>query len=126
MATIYFSIAAITGPVSGVIIGGVVFTRIGGFESPKAYPLCVLIMGIGSCIGFPLPFVKHILFSASLVWIQFFCGGFCLPALMALQISNVPPSAKTTANSLANFVYNLLGYLPAPYVYGLVYDITGG
>ena len=45
---------------------------------------------------------------------------------MALQISNVPPSGKTTANSLANFVYNLLGYLPAPYIYGLVYDRTGG
>ena len=45
---------------------------------------------------------------------------------MSLQISKVPPSAKTTANSLANFVYNLLGYLPAPYVYGLVYDLTGG
>lgn len=43
-----------------------------------------------------------------------------------MQISNVPPSAKTTANSLANFGYNLLGYLPAPYIYGLVYDNTGG
>ena len=49
-----------------------------------------------------------------------------MPALIALQIANVPPSAKTTANSLANFVYNLLGYLPAPYIYGLVYDNTGG
>lgn len=38
----------------------------------------------------------------------------------------MPKSTKTTANSLANFVYNLLGYLPAPYVYGLVYDNTGG
>ena len=38
----------------------------------------------------------------------------------------MPPSVKTTANSFANFVYNLLGYLPAPYVYGLVYDNTGG
>lgn len=45
---------------------------------------------------------------------------------MSMQISNVPPSVKTTANSFANFVYNLLGYLPAPYVYGLVYDSTGG
>ena len=45
---------------------------------------------------------------------------------MVLQISNIPPSVKTTANSVANFVYNLLGYLPAPYVYGFVYDKTGG
>ena len=48
-----------------------------------------------------------------------------MPVLMAILINNVPPSARTTANSIANFVYNLLGYLPAPYVYGLVYDLTG-
>lgn len=68
MATIYFSIAAITGPVSGVILGGVIFTKIGGFESPKAYPLCVLVMTLGTCVGFPLPFIRHVLLSASLVW----------------------------------------------------------
>ena len=111
---------------SGVIIGGIIFNKIGGYESPKAYPLCVLIMSIGSTIGFPLPFVTDPNLSALLVWVEFFCGGFCMPALIALQIANVPPSAKTTANSLANFVYNLLGYLPAPYIYGLVYDNTGG
>ncbi len=30
-ATIYFAIAAITGPVGGVILGGVVFSRLGGY-----------------------------------------------------------------------------------------------
>lgn len=83
-------------------------------------------MTLGTLFGFPLPFINSIVAQFILIWIQFFCGGFCLPALMSLQISKVPPSAKTTANSLANFVYNLLGYLPAPYVYGLVYDLTGG
>ena len=76
--------------------------------------------------GFPLPFVPNTIVTVILVWIQFFCGGFCLPALMSMQINNVPQSTKTTANSVANGVYNLLGYLPAPYVYGLVYDATGG
>jgi hypothetical protein len=87
MATIYFSVAAITGPVSGV---------------------------------------PHTIVQVILVWTQFFCGGFCLPALMSMQINTVPQSTKTTANSVANCVYNLLGYLPAPYIYGLVYDATGG
>jgi hypothetical protein len=49
-----------------------------------------------------------------------------MPALMAILINSVPQSAQTTASSFATFTYNLLGYLPAPYVYGLVYDLTGG
>ena len=126
MATIYFSVAAITGPVSGVVLGGVMFARIGGFQSPKAFSLCTLIMCLGTLIGFPLPFIPNTIVQVILVWVQFFCGGFCLPALMSMQINNVPQSTKTTANSVANCVYNLLGYLPAPYIYGLVYDATGG
>jgi hypothetical protein len=46
--------------------------------------------------------------------------------IMQKLIHQIPPSAKTTANSLSNCVQNLLGYLPAPYVYGLVQDLTGG
>jgi sugar phosphate permease len=83
-ATIYFAVAAITGPVTGVILGGVIFSRIGGYESPRAFPICCLAMTVGSTIGFPLPFVENYLLSAFLIWTQFFCGGFCLPALMAL------------------------------------------
>jgi hypothetical protein len=60
-ATINFSVAAVTGPVSGVILGGIIFTRIGGFSSPKAFPLCTLIMVIGTLIGFPLPFIPNII-----------------------------------------------------------------
>ena len=33
---------------------------------------------------------------------------------------------KTTANSVANLAYNLGGYLPAPFVYGLIYDSGEG
>lgn len=126
MATIYFSVAAITGPVSGVILGGYIFTKIGGFQSPKAFGVCTAVMCLGTLLGFPLPFIPITLVQVFLVWGQFFCGGFCLPALMSMQINNVPSSTKTTANSVANCVYNLLGYLPAPYIYGLVYDATGG
>lgn len=68
-ATIYFAIAAITGPVIGVILGGFIFTKIGGYESSGAFPLCVLIMGIGSSIGFPLPFVDSIYLSLPIIWI---------------------------------------------------------
>ena len=36
---------------------------------------------------------------------------------------------KTTANSIANSSFNLLGFLPSPYVYGLISDsgkVVGG
>ena len=42
------------------------------------------------------------------------------------MLSTVDKANKTTANALANLSYNLLGYLPAPTVYGLIYDAGKG
>jgi hypothetical protein len=49
-----------------------------------------------------------------------------MPVLTGIMLNTVPPSLRTLANSVANLEYNLLGYLPAPFMYGLVYELTGG
>ena len=46
--------------------------------------------------------------------------------MTGIMLSTVDESLKTTANSVANLIYNLFGYLPAPYVYGAVYDLGDG
>lgn len=33
---------------------------------------------------------------------------------------------RTVCNSIANMSYNMFGYVPAPYLYGFVYDRYGG
>lgn len=33
---------------------------------------------------------------------------------------------RTVCNSVANMTYNLFGYVPAPYIYGFMYDHFGG
>jgi len=49
-----------------------------------------------------------------------------MPVLTGLMINSVPYSARTLANSMANLCYNLLGWLPAPFIYGVVYESRGG
>ena len=49
-----------------------------------------------------------------------------MPILTGILLNSVGPYQRTVANALANLVYNLIGYLPAPVVYGLVQDLTGG
>ena len=43
-----------------------------------------------------------------------------------MQSTRVEKDQKTTANSVANFCYNVFGYLPAPFIYGLIYDMGEG
>ena len=50
-----------------------------------------------------------------------------MPSMTGVMLSTVDVTQKTTANSLANLSYNILGFLPGPFVYGFIYDFgTGG
>ncbi|CDW89605.1 major facilitator superfamily protein [Stylonychia lemnae] len=124
-AFITFTIICISGPILGVIVGGYIFNSIGGYNSPQAYPLAVFVMCLGASCGFPLVFVTNFYLVSFLLWGQFFFGGFCMPVLTGILLNTCPASLRTIANSIANLVYNLLGYLPAPYIYGLIYQLDG-
>ena len=49
-----------------------------------------------------------------------------MPLQTGLMLTTVEPELRPKANALAYFVYNLLGFLPGPYIYGIVTDLTGG
>ena len=54
-----------------------------------------------------------------------FCGGMMMPPLMGMMLNSVDEGLKTTANSIANTSFNLFGFLPSPYIYGLISDAGG-
>ena len=55
-----------------------------------------------------------------------FFGGAVLPSITGIMLNTIDGNLKTTANSLANLSYNLIGYLPAPFIYGAIYDSGQG
>lgn len=58
-----------------------------------------------------------------LVWILLFLGGFILPTMTGIMLGAVSQNQRGSANSLAQLSNNLLGYLPAPYIYGILSTI---
>ena len=53
-------------------------------------------------------------------WLYFFFGAMGLPIITGVMITSVEPKLKSTANALANLAYNLIGFFPAPFVYGFI------
>jgi len=49
-----------------------------------------------------------------------------MPASTGLMLNQVPQNMRTVCNSIANISYNLFGYVPAPYIYGYMYERFGG
>ena len=42
------------------------------------------------------------------------------------MIASIPENSKEIGNSISQLFYNLIGYLPAPFIYGLICKYTGG
>lgn len=94
-------------------------------------------MGIlAAFIGTPIPFVDNFGLFTTFLWLLLFFGGFIMPSLtgtniytyshykLGTMISSVPKYSRPYASSLGAIIMNLVGYLPAPFLYGLVDEIT--
>ena len=74
-----------------------------------------------SCL--PVPFCNNKYLVYLLLWCVFFFGATIIAPLVGFMLAAVRAERRTTANSIATLCYNLFGYLPAPFVYGLFSDI---
>lgn len=123
---ITFAIVSITGPVLGVVVGGNLTTCLGGYTSKNALLLTLITAFLCVASAAPIAFVNSFPVFVCLLWFLLFLGGSLLPGMTGIMLSTIDKQFKTAANSIANLNYNLLGYLPAPTVYGLIYDLGEG
>jgi MFS family permease len=104
-----------------VLIGGFVTTTcIGGYTNKRALTVCFFVALLASLSALPIPWINNLVGVIICLWLVLFFGGFIMPNLTGILLNSVPPKERAIANSVANFFYNLLGYLPAPFLYGLV------
>lgn len=61
-----------------------------------------------------------------MLWFLLFFGASIMPSITGIIMSSVDKSLKYKAISTQQVISNLLGYLPAPFVYGFICNITGG
>ena len=55
-----------------------------------------------------------------------FCGSYMYPLLQGWMLNTVPTNLRGSANSLAQFSYNAFGFMPAPFIYGLISKFVDG
>jgi hypothetical protein len=121
----YYALTSISAPVLGVLAGGAIIHHFGGYESPHALKITCL-SSLGALLSaIPVPFLDNFYLFQSLLWLLLFFGGFIVPIVTGIILVSVKPNERTVANSLANLSYNLLGYLPAPFLYGFVEGLSG-
>ena len=95
------------------------------FNMRKSLIFCSLL-GIFACLSsIPVPITRDLFYFIIFMWLVLFFGGGIVPVLTSIIINAVPDEHSGSANSISNLLTNTLGYLPAPYVYGILSDISG-
>lgn len=121
---IAFTVTCITSPTFGVIAGGLITSKFGGYESKPAILIC-FFLSLGSLISaLPTPFINSFYLFIACLWLVLFFGGAVMPNLVGITISSLKQEKRALGGSFTTFFFNLFGYLPAPFLYGLIYDLT--
>ena len=120
-----FGLVSVTGPILGVVLGGLISSKIGGYNHPKCIYFTAGVSFFAMIVSVPAGFVPAELFPIQvlLLWCLLFAGGFMMPNMTGMMLNSVDEHLKTSANAISNMCYNVLGFLPAPYIYGAIADM---
>ena len=123
---IIYAIVSISAPTLGVLTGGILIQYLGGYTEGKALNACCKLTFIGFVCALMLPVFDYPIIFVIFMWLMLFFESSVTPGLTGLMISTIPDNYKEIGNSLTQLFYNLIGFLPSPYIYGLVTSYTGG
>lgn len=123
---ITFATVSITAPTIGVLAGGILIQKLGGYTNKTALSACFKISILAACSAIFLPLVDNIIIFVVLIWLLLFFGASIVPGLTGIMLSSTQEKTKEIAMSITHLCYNLIGYLPSPFLYGLVCKYTGG
>jgi len=125
VAASYFAIVCFLAPLTGVISGGVTTSYYGGYHTKKARESMLIAAWICLAVAIPIPFTDSFLVFGVLIWLLLFFGGALLPALTGTMLSTVSESQRGSANSFATISFNFFGFMPSPFIYGLISKLAG-
>eukprot|EP00946_MAST-07B_sp_MAST-7B-sp1_P002125 g2125.t1 len=127
-----FIITSASAPILGVLFGGWIIDRIGGYRGGvrQRFRCCSLLLLFGLLANLFADFstywhppkseeVEGLLFVIGMIWLLLFFGGACLPALTGIFIDAVPSEFKALGSSMSQICFNC-GYAAAPIIAGLL------
>lgn len=121
---ILVAVTVITATTVGSLSGGVITTKfLGSYTNKRSVVLCFFMLILLSGASMPLSFLDNVYPFTACVWVVMFCHGFIEPIFTGILLTSVDPEEAATASSVLIFMQMILGFLPAPYAYGLLVDM---
>ncbi|PFH38719.1 transporter, major facilitator family protein [Besnoitia besnoiti] len=128
IAMLAFAAVAASAPTAGVIGGGIMVDRLGGYKTidakVKTLHACLAAAAAAVFFGFMGAMTTDALTFVLSLWFLLCFGAALLPPLTGLQIASVDTALRTFASGLSMFTYNICGYALGTFLPGAVMDFA--
>lgn len=106
----------------GAIISGIAGDLAGGYKDRRALGVTIIVFGILMAAGIACLFAPNKYVFVAGFFVMIFAENLVEPIFLGLMLNLVKPHEREVANSMSLFLQMLFGYIPGPYVYGLLQD----
>ena len=119
---ILFGLLCLLGPTSGMVFGGIICSKLGGYIKRKSMTFVIISMACGSAIsmGIACHTINALFVAAS--WTYLFGIGAVVPPISGIIISCLDQNLRGDGFSICNCFNNLIGSFPSSYVFSLLVD----
>lgn len=119
-----FNVICVSGPTIGVIIGGLLTQKLGGYTKRKTIYFALILSLISSLISIFISKIKsdHLFLFCILVCLYLFFLCAMIPPEAGIILASLPLEHKGDGFTVTNFLLNLIGNTPCTFVYPFFKD----
>ena len=120
---IAFGCLCILGPILGILVGGIICSKLGGYEKRKSMVFIIFLQIIGSIIAELAAIHTIKMLFIILTWFFLFFTCAAIPPESGIIISSLENNLRGDGFALTNSINNLIGNFPASYAFSLISDL---
>ena len=120
-----YSITMVISSLIGNILGGIIINKIGGTKSKYSFISMGILQFLSVLFGFFSPITYSVLYFTILMSLYILLNSSSGIISISATFAVIPEKLSGTANGVYSLVVNLIGFLPAPYVFAFLKRILG-
>ena len=113
-----FTLVAITSPPLGIILGGIIAGKLGGYDTENAIYIPIIASFLVCILANIAPLTINLYIFLPIFWTYLFLGCLLLPVARGIVLVSVDKKYNGPINSISTLIYNVIGKLPGPNLYG--------
>ena len=119
---ILFALLCLFGPTIGMVCGGIISSKLGGYIKKSSMVFVIICMGIAAGISMLIAISRSSILFVLTGWTYLFAIGGVIPPISGIIISCLDNNLRGDGFSFTNLLTNLLGNFPSSYIYSILVD----